>query len=201
MADPVDEIGKAVHGVAREAFHATISGGTYNITIDADRAVVRDILFAASAVTISLGAIYAGYKLIARKMDGAVDKGLGGERDDQDVRDIKPKCLHVILHCFTDKRFLEVLEDFKSGGMKERLRREFFNIGIETEGLTVEIENIEEVEERAADIKKSNIGKDDGSHGQQDNASDLNLEKSECSSDSLREYDEKMPKAAVFNPE
>ena len=87
-------------------------------------------------------------------MDGAVGRGLGGERDDQEVRDIKPKCIHVFLRCHTDKRFLEVLEDFKSGRMKERLKMEFFNITIETEGLTVEIENIEEVEERAADIKK-----------------------------------------------
>ena len=153
MGDSVDEITKAAHDVTREALRVGIRatpGGLFEINIDADRTVVRDILIAA----VSLGAIYAGYRLYAQRMDGAVGRGLGGERDDQEVRDIKPKCLHVVLHCLTDKRFLEVLEDFESGRMKQRLKMEFFNIGIETEGLTVEIQNIEEVKERVADIER-----------------------------------------------
>ena len=92
---------------------------------------------------VKLGAIYAGYKLIAKAIDGAVSRGLGGERDDQAIRDIRTGCLHVLLHCFTDQRLLEVLDDFESGRMKDRFEKEFSEIGIEVEGLKVEIDNIE----------------------------------------------------------
>ena len=98
--------------------------------------------------TVKLGAMYFGYKLIAKAIDGAVSRGLGGERDDQEIRDIKPGSLHVLLHCFTDQRLLEVLDDFESGRMKDRLEKEFSEIGIEVEGLKVEIDNTEEVIKR-----------------------------------------------------
>ena len=44
------------------------------------------------------------------------------------------------------------MEDFESGKTTERLQKEFLNIGIETEGLVVEIEKIEEVEKKARAI-------------------------------------------------
>ena len=87
-------------------------------------------------------------------MPELLKKGLGGERDDQDVPDIKPGSLHVLLCCFTDERFLEVLADYESGRIKERLQKEFSEVGIEVEGMTVEIENMEEVEKTRAAIKK-----------------------------------------------
>ena len=120
-------------------------GGKISITISSTSAQsVRDVCITA----VTLGTIYAGYKLIAKAIDGAVSRGLGGERDDQEIRDIKPASLHVLLHCFTDQRLLEVLEDFESGRMKERLEIEFSEIGIEVEGLRVEIDNIQEVKKR-----------------------------------------------------
>ena len=120
-------------------------GGKISITISSASAQsVRDVCITA----VTLGVIYAGYKLIAKKIDGAVSRGLGGERDDQAIRDIRTGCLHVLLHCFTDKRLLEVLEDFESGRMKELLEKEFSEIGIEVEGLKVEIDNVEEVKKR-----------------------------------------------------
>ena len=120
-------------------------GGKISIRISSASArSVRDVCITA----VTMGAIYAGYKLIAKAIDGAVSRGLGGERDDQEIRDIKPGSLHVLLHCFTDQRLLEVLEDFQSGRMKERLEKEFSKIGIEVEGLKIEIDNIEEVKKR-----------------------------------------------------
>ena len=132
--------------VARKALHASVSwGGSILITISSDSAQsVRDLCITA----VSLGALYAGYKLLAKSMDGVVSRGLGGERDDQEVRDIKPGSLRVLLHCFTDQRFLDVLEDFECGRMKKRLEKEFLEIGIQLEGLKVEIDNIEEVRKR-----------------------------------------------------
>jgi hypothetical protein len=47
----------------------------------------------------------------------------------------------------TDERFLEVWTDYESGKMKERLQEEFSESGIEIEGLKIEIENLEEVNE------------------------------------------------------
>ena len=41
-----------------------------------------------------------------------------------------------------------MLEDFQSGRMKERLEKEFSEIGIEVEGLKIEIDNIEEIKKR-----------------------------------------------------
>ena len=147
MAESLDEIGKAAQDIAGQAVHASIScsGGNFSITISSNSArSVRDLCITA----VTLGTIYAGYRLIARAIDAAVSRGLGGERDDQEIRDIKPGSLHVVLHCFTDQRLLEVLEDFECGTMKERLEKEFLEIGIELDGLHIEIDNIEEVEKR-----------------------------------------------------
>ena len=165
MEESVSKGAQAAQGVVRD--------GSYSIAIDADRAIVRDVLEALPNASLRLGVgqgLGLGLGLGPRRGLGeiftyvqgraeelifqeAVNKGLGGERDDQEVRDIRPGSLRVLLHCFTDKRFLEVLEDFRSGRMRERLSEEFLIIGIETEGLKVEIKNIEEVEERAAGIK------------------------------------------------
>jgi hypothetical protein len=47
----------------------------------------------------------------------------------------------------TDNRFLEVWRYYESGKMKERLQEEFSQSGIEVEGLKIEIENLEKVNE------------------------------------------------------
>jgi hypothetical protein len=112
--------------------------------------VARDLCITA----VSLGALYVGYKLVRPLIETAVTRGLGGERDDQEVRGIRPGCLHVLLHCFTDERFLEVLADYESERMKERLQEEFSQIGIKVEGLKVEIENMVEVNETKEAINK-----------------------------------------------
>ena len=140
---------EAAEGITQIAVHGSVSylGGEISITINSN--VNSGQLMREACITaVTLGAIYAGYKLIAKAMDGAVTRALGGERDDQEIRDIKPGCLHVLLHCFTDQRLLDVLEDFKNGRMKDCLEKEFWKIGVEVEGLKVEIDNIEEVEKR-----------------------------------------------------
>ena len=154
MAESASDVGKTV---VRKALHASYSGdkgGFFKFNVGAHKATVAIV---AGTVT-TLSGIYAYYKHKSREQElrfqQAVNKGLQGENEDQEVKDIPPGGLHILLHCFTDERFLDVLEDFKTGRMKERLRKEFLNIGIETEGLVVEIENIKEVEEKAAAIKR-----------------------------------------------
>ena len=104
---------------------------------------VRDVCLTA----VTLGAFYTKYDLEAKRIDAATILALGGERDDQKTKEIKPDSLRVLLECFTDKRFLEVVDDVESGRLKERLEKEFLNIEIKVEGLQVEIENMEEVKE------------------------------------------------------
>ena len=147
MDEALADIGQAAHAVAGQAIRASIksSSGDISIAISSGSAQsVRDL----SITAVTLGAIYAGYKLIAKGIDVAIFRGLGGERDDQEICDITPDGTNVSLRCFTDQRVVEVLEDFERGTMKERLENEFSEIGIEVEGLQVEIDNIEEVEER-----------------------------------------------------
>ena len=102
----------------------------------------------------TLGALYSDYRSLRAVIFDVVKKGLGGERDGQRDPDIKPGSLRVLLHCLTDKRFLEVLEDYESGKMKERLQEEFSKAGIKVTGLKVEIRNIEEVNKTKEAINK-----------------------------------------------
>ena len=142
--------------MAVRGLHASISVGDYKFIIDADRATVKDILVAGSVATVTLSAVYAIYKYVTLKeleFKAAVNEALGGDRADQQMRGIELGSLHVLLHCFTNERFLEVLEEFKAGKMKKRLKKKLLDIGIETEGLIVGIENIEEVEKKAAAMR------------------------------------------------
>ena len=130
-------------------------GGELSINISTDNVeVALQIVKEVCKTATTLGALYVGYKLLRPVVEGAVKKGLGGERDDQEVRDIRPGSLHVLLYCFTDERFLEVLSDYESGRMKERLQEEFFKVGMKVEGLKIEIENMADVNETKGAINK-----------------------------------------------
>ena len=114
--------------------------------------MVRDVGITAA---VTLGGVYAAYKIIEpRVFGGAVTEGLGGERMDQEVRNIEPGSLLILLHCLTDERYLEVLEDFDSGRMRDRLKKEFLEIGIEVKGMKIEIINTKEVNETKEAIDK-----------------------------------------------
>ena len=154
---------------AWKALSVTVACGDFLININTDDVQVardvcktitevgkstRDVVRYVGITAVSLGALYLGYKLVRPLIETAVTRGLGGERDDQEVRDIRPGSLHVLLRCFTDERFLEVLADYESGRMKERLQEEFSQIGIKVEGLKVEIENMVEVNETKEAINK-----------------------------------------------
>ena len=106
------------------------------------------------STSVKLGTIYAGYQLAKPPIDAAVTSAFGGPRDDQEDPEIRPGCLHVLLRCLTDKRFLEVLEDYESGTTKQRLQKELSQVGFEVEGLKIEIENMEEVNKIKAAINK-----------------------------------------------
>ncbi len=123
----------------------------FNISTDSVR-MVRDVGITAA---VALGGVYAAYKIIEPLVFvGAVTKGLGGERKDQEIRNIERGSLRILLRCLTDERYLEVLEDFESERMRDRLQKEFLEIGIEIKGMKIEIINIEEVNETKEAIDK-----------------------------------------------
>jgi hypothetical protein len=160
MAESLSEVGKAAQNMASHALQATVAytkGGDLSFIITTDKVEVAKEL---CGTAVTLGAIWAVYKLVKPVVDAVIDKVFGGgERDDQEVRDIRPGSLHVLLRCFTDERFLDVLADYESGRIKESLQKELSLVGIEVEGMKVEIENMKEVEKIKAAINKSNIYK------------------------------------------
>ncbi|CAB4037604.1 Hypothetical predicted protein [Paramuricea clavata] len=93
----------------------------------------------------TLDAVYTRCPLVKPLIQKAVIKGIGGERDEQEVRDIKPESPHILLHCWTNERFLDVLQDHESGKLKKCLRKELSNVGVKVGELVVEIKNMEEV--------------------------------------------------------
>ena len=128
-------------------------GGEISIKISTtDVQVVRDIVRDVRNTAITLGVLYAGYQLLKPLIESAVARGFGGERDDQEIRGIRPGSLIVLLHCLTDERFLNVLDDYECGRLKDRLMKEFLVIGIEIKEMKVEILNMEEVGKTKEDI-------------------------------------------------
>ena len=89
--------------------------------------------------------IYHSSKAVMKVIDSAILKGFGGSRPDQEVQNVDPEYLLVIMHCFTDERFIDVLSDYDSGRMINRMQEEFSHIGLDVIGLEIKIENLEEV--------------------------------------------------------
>ena len=112
MAEAFSGTGKALRA------GASLFGGTFVINIGTDSVeVAQEVCKTVTKLGLGLGAMYFTYSLLRPLVDAAVKKGLNGECDDQEVCDIRPGSLHVVLHCFTDERFLEVLADYESGRM------------------------------------------------------------------------------------
>ena len=96
--------------------------------------------------------IYRKNKIVKQLLDGVVLKVLDSARNDQEVQNINSEYLRVLVQCFTDERFVEVLADYDSGRMKNRLEEEFLKIGLDVQELQIVIENQEEVNVRKARI-------------------------------------------------
>jgi hypothetical protein len=107
--------------------------------------VTQDVCKAA----VTLGSLYVGYKLLRPVIDDVLKRCFG-----DDIGPPRTGSLHVLIRCPTDERFMEVIADYVSGRMKERLQEEFSQVGIKVEGLKVEIENMVEVNEIKEAINK-----------------------------------------------
>ena len=80
--------------------------------------------------------------------------GRGINRNRAEIRNIIQGCLQCEVHCFTEDIFLEIVSDYKTGTIKERLGKEYLEAGIKITGLEVKILNIEEVERIKTAIEK-----------------------------------------------
>ena len=127
-------------------------GGDFSFSITAKTVqVIKDL----GVINTTLEELFNAWAIINPLVfKKAVKRGFGGERDDQEFKKFKTGSLLVPLHCFTDERFLEVLDDFISGRLKERLQEEFLRIGVETQGMEIEIKNVEEVNKISDAIQK-----------------------------------------------
>ena len=96
--------------------------------------------------------IYRKNKIVKQLLDGVVLKVFDSARNDQEVQNINSEYPRVLVQCFTDERFVEVLADYDSGRMKNRLEEEFLKIGLDVQELQIVIENQEEVNVRKARI-------------------------------------------------
>ena len=162
MAESFSDIGKTAAKGALEASLTYIKlpqGGKFLIHISTDNIhVAKELCKLAGYVSLGVGVAtlgtLLGYRLLKPLVEEAVNKVLGRNRDDQQDPEIRPESLRVSLHCLTDERFLEVLEDYESGKMKESLEEEFDLFGFKVEGLNIKIENTEEVNETKKAITK-----------------------------------------------
>ena len=141
-------------GVAQES---TVSSSpqerNISITLESDSVeIIGGICINANGT--KLREIYRSSKIVRQIIDGAVLKSLGGARDDQEIQNVNPEYLQVLVQCSTDERFVDILKDYDFGRMKNRLREEFSNIGFEVKGLVINIENIEEVNANKIKILK-----------------------------------------------
>ena len=99
----------------------------------------------------TLAAMY-GCRRLSPLIREVIKETFGG--DDKEVPQINIGSLHVQLDCFTNGKFLKVLNDYESGKIKERLDEKFSEFGFTVEGLKVEIENMKEVNEKKEVIKR-----------------------------------------------
>ena len=139
--------------MAQFTFNARIptSRGEIEFTLKADNVEVPNEMYrAAGYAALSLAALY-GVPYFKSLFEGAIQRVF--DAADQGIHSIFPGSLHVVLHCFTAKRFLEVLDEYESGKIQQRLEKEFSDLSIKVTGLTVEIENIKEVKKRKKAIE------------------------------------------------
>ena len=109
------------------------------------KANVEALKYVAGIGVVSFGAIYC-YPKVQPVILGVLQKVIGK------VQNLVTGSLHFSIYC-TDSRFLEILGDYESGRIKQRLEEEFLKVEIKTIELELEIENMTEIEERKEAIK------------------------------------------------
>ena len=132
---------------------STISFNVNATQVEVETRVLETVDLSLEAA-VTLGTLYFDYGLLRPIIRSVFKRLFGGERDDQRGPHYEEGSLRVLLHCLTEKRFLEIFEDYESGKMKDHLQEEFILAGIMVTGLSVEIDNMEEVSKRKKAINK-----------------------------------------------
>ena len=127
------------------------SGGTISISFNSDSVQMTGSQYI-HINRAKLREIYSSNKTFTQSIDGVVLKVLGGVRNDQEVKNISPGYLHVLVQCYTDERFIEVLADYDSGKMQNHLQDEFVKIGLDVQEPKIKIDNLKEVNVQRAKI-------------------------------------------------
>ena len=93
----------------------------------------------------SLSSVCTSFPNLKPSIEDAIKRGLGGERDDQEIHDFKPETLEASLCCKTGDRFLQVLEDHESGELNKCLKEELSKVDVVVEELKIKIQDMEKV--------------------------------------------------------
>ena len=133
-----------------------ILGGEIQFNFEDDNVKLPNKMYIAAGFVVGAAttlAVLYGVPYFKPLIEEAIERALAGV--DQKIQQIFTGSLHVVLHCSTAERFLEVLADYESGKIKERLEKEFSKLDFKVEGLKVEIEKIKEVKgKEATDIER-----------------------------------------------
>ena len=109
-------------------------------------------------IGIAAGAALASHWMTnPQNTEGAIRNALerpapGAHALDPQVEEIRRGSLLVKLRCHTPQSFLQFVSDYESQKVKQRLEEELSNVGF-TEGLTITIENKEELEEQKKKLR------------------------------------------------
>ena len=94
MAEAADGLSAAVETAAQlvteKAIHAAFSrdaGGTFSFFLSCEKSVIKTLCITG----VTMYGMYTTSQLLARAIDGIVNKGLGGHRTDQGI------CIHTRL--------------------------------------------------------------------------------------------------------
>ena len=106
------------------------------------------------AAAVGLYALYNSSDSTKEKITSILKntfEGFINGRIDPEILNISEGSLRVILCCYSPQSFLQFLDDYETGRVKEHLNEEFSKIGIGN--VILEIANAEEIKE-----KKKNLG-------------------------------------------
>ena len=120
------------------------------LVIDINLTINRD-----DTAAVSLHAHYNSSDSTKEKITSILTnifEGFIGGRIDPEILNIFKGSLRIILRCYSQQSFLQFLDDYETGRLKERLNEEFSKIGIGN--VILEIANAEEIKE-----KKKNLGR------------------------------------------
>ena len=149
-----DESANIAAEAARAALDLSVSATTtgFTVSLKIDNTVLAGII---SVGALSLGAFYLANR---QPVENAIRNGLENRNEagvvDPEVRNIEEGSIFVELHCYSERSFLQFVEEFEAKKVEHRVEEEFRKIGFQ-QNLQVTIKNADEVNKKVKVIRYS----------------------------------------------